>query len=710
MALGKLSRFEKLFRNTIIERGCDYENMGRVTQLSKQSVSTHGIKTKQYVSYVIGSRSYQVKLLLTDLPDKDMVIESMSCQCPYDDYCKHMVAMLLKVRTLQAGGQLPTIDSATGMDCYNDVGSAEVLDGIIDKDKMIHSLDEKALRNFVQHCFLRHPELIDELVIWHSQYQAKAHENNAHSKVNTNASAKQDYEFSNLKDERIQDISSKYESFEHHPIVLQSLYRQIDSLLDLDDYQLYGYEPDVSEPLYQFDMLFNQFTTQPQYQLSMAIYWMDTILRLYDEYPDSDLYEPVNVGFAKLGKVLFNVEDNDYGIGYLPDWSQDFTVYHTYLPDTLITEIKEKIQYWQYEGDIRQISDNYHMERLYFDLFIAKQDWLGAVNFLNQSIEKTKISSYRDFELKNMMVLKIGLLNYIHNTPKLAIYSKVVEPVAQLIKDYQHLPAIRLMLINNAMQEGKLEDAMSFIEEGVRIAKRKDRGYHSEIEEWQIQFVNIASQALKNDTLQTKRYDKDKLLTILRDNSKALAIEASSGTINESYYQQWKDSYTETEWQKTIKAKQVELQHSLQQSIDKSINDAPSMNSYFSRSTFDRSTYAVLIQIYELEKQSEALSALIKAHPDIYYIKRYQDELIANDASWLIYFYLQHWQKCIENVGERKHYHELAQDIQIMLEALPEGKKVWQPMVAGWQARFSTKPRRPALLDELSKIRWGNDG
>ena len=131
MALGKLSRFEKLFRDTIIERGCDYENMGRVTQLSKQSVSTHGIKTKQYVSYVIGSRSYQVKLLLTDLPDKDMVIESMSCQCPYDDYCKHMVAMLLKVRTLQAGGQLPTIDSATGMDCYNDVGSAEVLDGII---------------------------------------------------------------------------------------------------------------------------------------------------------------------------------------------------------------------------------------------------------------------------------------------------------------------------------------------------------------------------------------------------------------------------------------------------------------------------------------------------------------------------------------------------------------------------------------------------
>ena len=97
---------------------------------------------------------------------------------------------------------------------------------------------------------------------------------------------------------------------------------------------------------------------------------------------------------------------------------------------------------------------------------------------------------------------------------------------------------------------------------------------------------------------------------------------------------------------------------------------------------------------------------LLKSYPHASLLKDYQDQIIAADAAWLIDFYKQQWTQRIEQVNGRKEYKELAGDIQRMLAALPAATTMWKPLVKEWQRRFSEYPRKPALLDELSKIHW----
>lgn len=89
MALGKLSRLERLFLPIIIERGIDYKNTNSVRQLIGQKITADAIaagKQQQWSATVYGTDRYRVQVELTQMPDGDMAIEAMHCSCPYDDY------------------------------------------------------------------------------------------------------------------------------------------------------------------------------------------------------------------------------------------------------------------------------------------------------------------------------------------------------------------------------------------------------------------------------------------------------------------------------------------------------------------------------------------------------------------------------------------------------------------------------------------------
>ena len=73
--------WELYFKNIILERGYDYYQMNAVEIIN---ASNRSIDAK-----VIGSDAYDVRINF-----KNREIKSMQCSCPYDDYCKHLAAVL----------------------------------------------------------------------------------------------------------------------------------------------------------------------------------------------------------------------------------------------------------------------------------------------------------------------------------------------------------------------------------------------------------------------------------------------------------------------------------------------------------------------------------------------------------------------------------------------------------------------------------------
>lgn len=86
----KALRWKYLFGKTILERGKQYYNRGRVQELRQEG--------SHFAASVIGSCAYEVELQV-----KQGGQPIMSCECPYaagGNYCKHMAALLFAVEDM----------------------------------------------------------------------------------------------------------------------------------------------------------------------------------------------------------------------------------------------------------------------------------------------------------------------------------------------------------------------------------------------------------------------------------------------------------------------------------------------------------------------------------------------------------------------------------------------------------------------------------
>ncbi len=236
------------------------------------------------------------------------------------------------------------------------------------------------------------------------------------------------------------------------------------------------------------------------------------------------------------------------------------------------------------------------------------------------------------------------------------------------------------MRIRTLLVEGEIDKAIALIEEGIQ---QSDSSY--DIKQWRQQLVEIA--------------EKHHLIDVLIKNSYQLAFNNHSYFINTEYYAKWKACYTGEsmeKWQSIRESEQNRLRKSIGKSADKSI-----------KSHLNRSALRQLAQFYKLEQQHNDLVGLIKQYPEPTLIDVYL-EVLANHAddaflqSLIQQFTLQ-WNSNIDRLSTRKAYAEQATEISKTVKRLPQGAVAWQTMVAKWKETYR---RKPALLDELSKIKW----
>ncbi len=129
--------WKKLFKPWILDRGLEYFNEDRVTDLH--------VDNDEITAYVEGSEDYSVTILLED----QMPVE-LYCDCPYADggeYCKHMAAVLFAV------------------DDSHDHFNVQALPNTSEWQAAIDHLSENALRALVLKWAEKNPQLQTELTL-----------------------------------------------------------------------------------------------------------------------------------------------------------------------------------------------------------------------------------------------------------------------------------------------------------------------------------------------------------------------------------------------------------------------------------------------------------------------------------------------------------------------------------------------------------------
>lgn len=623
-----LSNFETLFEPKILQRGREYHHDHAVKNLKSERINGK----YQWTATVRGTNRYQVRCSLTPLGSDfatDFAISDLHCTCDYWDNCKHLVAFLLTLQeTVEK--EIPTVEKI--------INERQTI------ASQLNNYTAEELRTFILSLMDKQPSVIQEWIFWASQFLQSS---SSPKKAITQQSSK--------KDE--QSTPSKRQ-------VLASIYQRIDDILDVqnfdeDDYYESYYDYDWGKKATPFEQLLAQFDRQPTLQLEACVYWVNQLIDYYAPYLDeSDIDEMLTPALIVFGKVIFGVQNYDH---VYP--SKDFTVYTSKIDSEMAGYLRPFFDDWQQvKGDCDST-----FQRFWFDFLVAQQEFDTLKTWLNQ-----KIALYQkqdSYALNEFLMLKLAVLQHL----------KQFSEVNAVLVEFQYLPKIRQIMVNNCLKDGHIEQAIHLIQDGIDVAKK--RNHNGTVKDWESQLINIAEKYPTN-------IDKNSLVRKYH-----FEQVFRYGSINEPNYHAWKATFTNEEWLKERDKLQAQLLEKL-----------PKPDNSVRYSVFDsHSDVAQLAQFYDLEQQEQLLVALLKRHQKTGLLMKYASILAKYDSDWLTEIFKQKWQKSIEQVNSRTEYAELSKQISQMLTAVPAGKAVWQPMVEAWKERFR---RKPALLDELGKIKF----
>jgi hypothetical protein len=243
----------------------------------------------------------------------------------------------------------------------------------------------------------------------------------------------------------------------------------------------------------------------------------------------------------------------------------------------------------------------------------------------------------------------------------------------KLIKENIHLPKIRVILINELIEEREFESAKALINEGLLLAE-KDRLFGL-VGEWKKFLLHIAE--LQGDSTTMRKYLEN------------LAFESS---FNKEYYVQWKESYAKDEWQEVIKNK-IDLIKDNVLKEQKSFKRSMQMPDYV--------LLYLLGPIFVEEKMFDQLIDLVCKQSDLQIVLRFHPYLYQNYPQELMGLYLPLLNEQAEIASDRSGYKKLLQVVQSIYKDIPAGRSLLTEQTLVWKNSYK---RRPAMIDEINNF------
>lgn len=243
----------------------------------------------------------------------------------------------------------------------------------------------------------------------------------------------------------------------------------------------------------------------------------------------------------------------------------------------------------------------------------------------------------------------------------------------RLISENMDIVEVRKAELEKLLAQKEYKLAKNLIEEGIRIAKAKEN--YGTVKDWQKDLLHIAT--LERDTTSVRQVSKD------------LAFDRG---LNRTYYLQWKSTYSSEEWKPVIEefiaertaqvlAEQNRMSRNLWSTNDVLLMELGPI--YIEESMWDR--------LLTLVQNARSLRSVLEYHPYLY--GHFPDAMMD--------MYIPLFLKKGEQANDRSAYAELARLMKKIMKDIPSGSARIKVVAHQLREKF---PRRPAMLDELSKL------
>lgn len=324
------------------------------------------------------------------------------------------------------------------------------------------------------------------------------------------------------------------------------------------------------------------------------------------------------------------------------------------IVDFLAEQLNNEV-YFMY-GDF-----GYTMTILYSDLSIKTYKTNAFIQFLDTKLDANKKD---DYEKMFFIKVKIQFLKHIGKANE----------VAQLIQENLKISEIRAIHVKALIQEQDFEEAKKCIAEGIAIAEKKN--HPGTVNQWEKELLNIA--VLEND------------IDTIRFFSRKFAFDRE---LNETYYNQWKKTFTKKEWEITI--------NEFIKNIEDKLTENFKNNRFLRKEQMPQAFLMNLGPIYVQENNIDKLWELFQKQTELYMVLkyyRYFEKKHFNEMLNVIAVALEN--EC-DVVNERSKYNNLARIMKAIIKDLPAAKEKILEVAVKLKQKY---PRRPAMQEVFSKL------
>jgi hypothetical protein len=308
-----------------------------------------------------------------------------------------------------------------------------------------------------------------------------------------------------------------------------------------------------------------------------------------------------------------------------------------------------------------------HLFALFRKLAVELGHSKAFLGFVDTQIPKLSGKS-DDYQREFFQKSKIAFLQQI---------GKAVE-AEKLVQLNMDIVEVRMEVLNKAILKKDFSTAKKLIAEGIKVAEGK--AHPGTVGQWKKELLRIA--VLEKDSATIRNYTK---------------YFAFDRGFSAEYYKQWKNTFSDTVWKETIEQHIVEIIEEVTADWNKN-----------KHKLWQSPSYPPLLQrlapIYMQEKNWDRLLALVQQANNLNTILEYHQYLLKDYPSELLAIYLPALEEFGVRANSRDEYAELVRKMTKIIKDIPEGKQKILAIAKKLKQKFSVKPRRPAMIEELDKI------
>ena len=216
------------------------------------------------------------------------------------------------------------------------------------------------------------------------------------------------------------------------------------------------------------------------------------------------------------------------------------------------------------------------------------------------------------------------------------------------------LPKFRQIAVEQAVGQQDWAEAERLLREGISIAE--DEGTLGTMHKWKLQLFDVLKETGKN----------------VREIAADLAFSTS---LSLPHYEAWKATFSAAEW-------------------------PDEFNRLLARLS---GQYSLQAEILEHEQEFDLLLALLQQHLSLYMMERFAPSFPEPYHDRIVACYLKIFAAEINKASNRKQYRQLFNQLKILRRQYSAQRQAMEDFADEIRERYSDKPRRPALLEELAR-------